>query len=328
MTKKLVCTFFALMILLSFAPALTAKADNKLDEIESYKITVDMEKDGSLDITYHIDWMVLDDTSEGPLTWVKVGIPNEYVDNINALSDNISSIDYSNENAGDYVRIDFDKSYYASEIVSFDFSIHEYYMYKLDDDKNICSYSFTPGWFDDIDVKSLTILWNSENVLNSDSAKKESSYLVWTTSLSAGERYSVNVSYNSSAFVLSDQKNEYPSDLPGGGINIEDNSYTSYDNNNDWDSIITIIVIILVVIISIILRILGGGGGYRGGFGTHGFFIGGGGGGHCACAGGCACACACACAGGGRAGCSAKNFYGTIQTDKLKRALLKGKKSI
>ena len=30
--------------------------------------------------------------------------------------------------------------------------------------------------------------------------------------------------------------------------------------------------------------------------------------------GGCACACACACAGGGRAGCSTKDFYGTILT--------------
>ncbi|MBO6061809.1 MAG: hypothetical protein J6P98_06835, partial [Clostridia bacterium] len=31
----------------------------------------------------------------------------------------------------------------------------------------------------------------------------------------------------------------------------------------------------------------------------------------CACASHCACACACACAGGGRAGCSAKDFYNT-----------------
>jgi len=36
-----------------------------------------------------------------------------------------------------------------------------------------------------------------------------------------------------------------------------------------------------------------------------------GGGRSCACASHCACACACACAGGGRAGCSAKNFYNT-----------------
>ena len=52
-----------------------------------------------------------------------------------------------------------------------------------------------------------------------------------------------------------------------------------------------------------------GGGSRGGGFGGGGF----GGGGHCACASSCACACACACAGGGRAGCSAKNLYGSVQ---------------
>jgi hypothetical protein len=36
----------------------------------------------------------------------------------------------------------------------------------------------------------------------------------------------------------------------------------------------------------------------------------------------CACACACACAGGGRAGCSLKDFYGTnLQTKDLKQVI-------
>lgn len=55
-----------------------------------------------------------------------------------------------------------------------------------------------------------------------------------------------------------------------------------------------------------------GGGSRGGGFGGGGF----GGGGHCACASSCACACACACAGGGRAGCSAKNLYGSVRLDR------------
>ncbi len=63
-----------------------------------------------------------------------------------------------------------------------------------------------------------------------------------------------------------------------------------------------------------------GGGSRGGGFGGGGF----GGGGHCACASSCACACACACAGGGRAGCSAKNLYGSVQLDhKLTEKLLR-----
>ena len=39
--------------------------------------------------------------------------------------------------------------------------------------------------------------------------------------------------------------------------------------------------------------------------------------------GGCACACACACAGGGRAGCSKKDFYGTKLTTMAIREALK-----
>lgn len=54
---------------------------------------------------------------------------------------------------------------------------------------------------------------------------------------------------------------------------------------------------------------------YNGGRGYHGYHGPRSGGGGCACACACAgCACACACAGGGRAGCSKKDFYHT--TDK------------
>lgn len=57
-----------------------------------------------------------------------------------------------------------------------------------------------------------------------------------------------------------------------------------------------------------------GGGGSRGGGSRSSGSRGGGhrsGGCACACASSCACACACACAGGGRAGCSTKDFYNT-----------------
>ena len=57
--------------------------------------------------------------------------------------------------------------------------------------------------------------------------------------------------------------------------------------------------------------------GFHGGFGGGGF----GGGG------GCACACACACAGGGRAGCSKKDFYGTkISTARVRKILREQRK--
>ena len=60
-----------------------------LDEIEEEIIYLKTREDGSLDIQYHIEWEVLDSTSEGPLNWVKIGIPNAYVEDMKALSDSI-----------------------------------------------------------------------------------------------------------------------------------------------------------------------------------------------------------------------------------------------
>ena len=48
------------------------------------------------------------------------------------------------------------------------------------------------------------------------------------------------------------------------------------------------------------------------------------GGGHSSGGGGCACACACACAGGGRAGCSMKDFYHTnLKSEKVIKTIEK-----
>ena len=103
--------FFLWLILVFVFLPLTALAA-PLDEIQEYDITVDVRDDGTLDIKYHIVWKVLDSDAEGPLKWVKIGIPNRHVDEIKALSDNIKKIKYS-DNGGDFVRIDFKESYGA-----------------------------------------------------------------------------------------------------------------------------------------------------------------------------------------------------------------------
>ena len=60
-----------------------------IDQINKYYITVDPREDGTLDMSYHIEWEVLEDTSAGPLTWVQIGIPNKNIDSIEAQSNNI-----------------------------------------------------------------------------------------------------------------------------------------------------------------------------------------------------------------------------------------------
>ena len=148
--KILLC----LLLITSIIPTVSL-ADNDLDEIERYEITVNVRQDGTLDIKYEITWKVLSDKNgKEPLTWVLVGIPNEHVDQIQALTDNIKTAVYSHDRGGDFVRIDFSEDHYQDEVITFSFAIHQSYMYMLDEE-DVCRYSFTPGWFEKIEIKEL-----------------------------------------------------------------------------------------------------------------------------------------------------------------------------
>ena len=76
-----------LMAMIAFCAVVFA--GKPLDEIQSYEINVVPREDATLDMRYKISWKVLDSTTEGPLTWVKVGVPNGHLDTINPLSGNI-----------------------------------------------------------------------------------------------------------------------------------------------------------------------------------------------------------------------------------------------
>ncbi len=301
MKKKLLISFILVFaFLLGISISSYAK---ELDEIQDYEIKVDLREDGTLDMVYHIEWKVLDSTSEGPLEWVKIGVPNRKIDEIRALSDTINSIRLY-ESGGTYIRVDFDREYVANEVINFDFSFHQSYMYTINGSK--CTYSFTPGWFDDIRVKNLTIKWNSnKQIYNNSNSKKNGEYLVWNTSLAKGKKITAKIEYNINAFNFDENKQVK-------NAKIFSNSISSS----------FMILITLIIVISIILALLTPSSYYVGrGYGIssyHHHHHGPRGG--CACASSCAssCACACACAGGGRAGCSKKDFYGTNLRIKVK----------
>lgn len=252
MKKKILGLFFIIIsiVFILFIPKASA-AD--LDEIQNYTITVDMKQDGSMDLKYHIEWKVLDSVTEGPLEWVQIGVANKNVKNIKKLSDNIKKIKY-NYNYGDYVRIDFKKKYYAGETVSFDFSLNQSYMYQINSN-GTCTYTFTPGWFEDINVKKATIKWNKNSVLDyTKGAKEEQGYLVWTKQLNKGQKMQVKVNYYQSAFKL------------------DANKQASNVKSSNGNSIMAILIVIFVVsiIFSIMGSISGGGSYYRhGGFGYY-----------------------------------------------------------
>lgn len=288
----------------------TVLADN-LDEIENYTIYAEPDwEDGSVYLKYDITWKVLDSDTDGPLEWVKIGIPNSNVEEIEGYSSNIENIRYY-KNGGSYVRIDFDRKYYEGETVEFSFGIHQHHLYETID--GMRAYRFTPGWFDEIVVDELNIYWKSDNikyVLNG--YWEQDDYYQFRTSLAEGEKYTVKIEYDADVFRTEDDKKiTHP---VGTGTKI-----------------VMAVMLLAVpgILLLLIIRAYKKGkpvDSYRAesGFGnaftdirTSSHYTGGRG------SGGCACACACACAGGGRAGCSKKDFYGTKLTTMAIREALK-----
>ena len=204
----LVFCFLSFLVILSAAAKKTYAAEEELDEILNYEITVDVNEDGTLDMTYKIDWKVLDSTSKGPLTWVMIGIPNEHYKSYEALSDTIDSMYYTTENDGDHLHIDFDRKYLEGEVVSFSFKLEQDYMYRMNflrEGETV--YEFTPGWFDDIQVDHLTIRWNKDKAASwSPDCQTKDGYLTWETPLEKGEKYQVQIVYPNNAFSFDENK--------------------------------------------------------------------------------------------------------------------------
>lgn len=383
--------FLLLTLVFSFA-ILFNKTDaqaKKLDEILTYSIIAEVNDDATVTLTYHIDWKVLDSSSEGPLEWVKIGIPNNKYKSYRALSNTISKI-APLSSGGSWMRIDFDRKYYKDEVVSFDFEVVQDYIYQMNySNEGETVYQFTAGWFDNIDVDNFAILWKADKALTwYPQAEVNNGYIMWLSSLSPSEKFNVEVTYPNDAYNFDVSKN----------MKDSSHSNTSYDDDDtDASDVLAglfclcvgmyVIIAPIVAISKGIKNYASGGtfgdvdkkytrtkivyyptcegcGGTReegkdvcaycgrsmikskevitedalkkeekeaGKFKKNGTF-------HyssdpytyvhvhvthvprpkpscahssCACASHCACACACACAGGGRAGCTNKDFYNT-----------------
>ena len=330
--RTLCLTLVALMLLTVVCFPLHIAADpGDLDVIERYEITITPRADATLDMTCRIVWRVLDSESEGPLTWVKIGIPNIEADGLQKQS---ACIDYLKRN-GSYIEVYFKDSYRAGDTVDFTFSWHQAYMFTVGENDSI-HFDYTPGWFDEICVERATVTWNGEGMLEHTvrggvDATEGRTVVLNASELAHGERIGLTVSYPVSRFPDIDM-----------GM---DASHAPEENR------MLVIVFSLLLVAFVLAAVISKymdyrkyqdkdywTGGYEddtpfGGspayvhttFGwryrPHAHFgapshrpaskprphASGGHGGH----GGCACACACACAGGGRAGCARKNILGT-----------------
>ncbi len=164
---------------------------------------MDVTDDAMLRMVYHIDWKVLDSSSD-PLTWVLIGIPNSRYASMRGLSGAVKEIGYSSS-GGSSVRIDLDHPYYEGDVADIEFEVVQDYMYQVDQlTEGETVYSFTPGWFDEIRVDELIVRWNGDKVLSQSPActMESDGYYTWRTSLPKGERYTVTVTYPTDAFAF------------------------------------------------------------------------------------------------------------------------------
>ncbi len=318
--KKILVALLIVLASLLFSNNSYAK---NLDEITDYEVKVTPNKKyGSLDIEYTIKWKVLDSTTEGPLTWVQIGTPNEYFSNVEKKSSNIRSISRYNNYA---VRIDFNEKYKAGDEFTFSYKIHQTNLYTIKGDQ--VEFEFWPAWFDSIEVKYLAIFWEGQGVSSANNTAKEGEYLMWSAeNLPNGGKLKTKITYPVSYFTNIDLTKSGQ-----GTMNKKQNTTTDgFGSSIQNFGFILLVFIVLVIVFISILSSNSGYYGHRGFYGSRSSYrsYGGYSSHHsscvhssCACA---SCACACACAGSGRAGCSLKDFYGTnLTSKKLKKAFNK-----
>lgn len=332
----------AALLCAAATPALADSGD--LDRIDAYTVTVDPRADGSADITYDIDWQVIGGSADDPLSWVRIGLANDEVDGFENLTpDTVSGVRHVSDASGSFAHVTFVRRYYAPDHaaatgqqsqVHFAFKVHQSQLYTLSGD-GAATYVFTPGWFDDLCVEELTIRWKAADGMAADTATLEDGYYIWTFGpMAHGEKATVQVQVPAQAASGYDPATAMAT--PDGG---DDTALLA----------LGAVFLVLLFSLALYwertshARWRGGFGrgeyrfytngartihlapgvmppaGFRPAPPPPGFKAGGGsfrgggagrsGGGGCACACVSSCACACACAGGGRAGCSAKNFY-------------------
>lgn len=268
MKRKLIA--LALCLLLAVGLALPAAAANYLDEISRYDLTVTLQADGSALLEYDIDWTVLDDTSYGALEWVKIGVPNQNISELTALSSPIKTMKPYRENGQDYVRLDLDRSYREGETVNMHFSLVATHLYDIAGSGAV-KYEFTPGWFDEAETALFSLTWNSGSATGQYKLDSQGGTLEQTDTGAVVEWNNIPAGGKLELFAYYTDQSGFDGPLS------EEMSRSALKNSggnsgsSGSSAFAAIMIIILVVIVIIIIASASGGGGpghWHGGFGA------------------------------------------------------------
>jgi hypothetical protein len=280
------------------------------DIIDNYTVYISPQEDGSLNIQYCFTWTALDPNEE--LTWVEVGMANEYFTILPERSDNVLLIRrYSDEEGYCYAQVYFDRPYRAGETLDFHFTVNQERV--LSTNGAGVFYEFIPGWFNYSQIKQYSFHFEKYgDIASFNGDDQDTKWLTWTGSLDYGEYVCMRVNYNAfDAHAVHYQR--FDGEGAQNGLASDKLGSTAF--------MVVLILVMLIIEVCIIDSFVSynRGRGFLCGYG-HPMHVYGhvnpnytreagkhrssGGGGR-----GCACACACACAGGGRAGCSQKDTY-------------------
>lgn len=266
MRKRISALLCALLLSVLLLPCLTQTAwAGDLDYIDRYDVTVSPNPDdGSLSIRVELRWTVLE---EGPVDHLQVGIPNGSIREVEALSDNIDSLDFDNS----FMYIYFDRGYDTGETFDFAYQWIQEYMYTLDESGGV-QYDYTPGWFDETHIGEMSVTWMTPAdlmpiAINGDGSgtEVETDYGADATTVTAydlahGAQITLWVGYDSWPTELYwEQSSE---NLPQDDY---DNGYYEDDYMEERFIRMAVQVIVLIVILALIF---GRRDGYAGGFGT------------------------------------------------------------
>ena len=269
--KKLLSLLCALTLCLCLTLSLadTAYAGD-LDYIRRYDVTVTPNtEDGSLQMQMSFEWEVLD---EGPVNWLQIGIPNGSIRDVEALTDNIDSLDFDNS----FMYVYFDRGYDDGEIIQFSYAWTQEYMYTLGEDGSV-TYDYTPGWFDEARIETMTVTWNTPAALNAPSFSVDPSDGGWTQETSPsgtlvleglglghGAQIRVAAHYQSwpTELFWENSAENLPEDEWYGGDDY-------YYDDDPTDAIIGMFVMVIIVMVVIFVIVAAASAdGYSGGFGT------------------------------------------------------------
>lgn len=231
--------------------------------------------------------------------------------------------------------------------VRFAFSVHQNHLFTLNDD-GTATFEFTPGWFDDLVVEHMQVRWRSGDGFVADNTSEEDGYLIWDFGpMGHGQSANIHVTVPvTTAQTFDPDAQLTAADYDDGGMTADEvigiltvvigllifaaaliivvgsmtpdwgGGFGSGLDPDDWfwytNGVHTIHVARTAPPPKGYTRTdppknyhTGGGSSRGGGVGRHNSGCAS----SCACACASSCACACACAGGGRAGCTAKDFY-------------------